>query len=136
MIGTDVQAQSAQLSDLAALSSADNNFIVGNGTNFVVESGATARTSLGAQAAEATLSGLAATTPIANQMLYANGADTFTTVTTSAFGRGLLNETNGASLLATAGGMASEATLTGLAATAPTADQKCSTPTAQTRSRR
>jgi hypothetical protein len=46
-IGVDVQAYDAQLADVAGLSPADNNFIVGNGTNFVAESGFTARTSLG-----------------------------------------------------------------------------------------
>jgi hypothetical protein len=46
-IGTSVQAYDAQLADVAGLTPADNNFIVGNGTNFVTESGSTARTSLG-----------------------------------------------------------------------------------------
>jgi hypothetical protein len=47
VIGTDVQAYDAQLADIAGLTPTDNNFIVGNGTNFVTESGSTARTSLG-----------------------------------------------------------------------------------------
>jgi hypothetical protein len=46
-IGTDVQAYDPQLADIAGLTPSDNNFIVGNGTNFVTESGSTARTSLG-----------------------------------------------------------------------------------------
>lgn len=46
-IGTDVQAYDPQLADIAGLTPTDSNFIVGNGTNFVTESGATARTSLG-----------------------------------------------------------------------------------------
>lgn len=46
-IGTSVQAYDAQLADIAGLTPTDNNFIVGNGTNFVTESGSTARTSLG-----------------------------------------------------------------------------------------
>lgn len=46
-IGTSVQAYDAQLADIAGLTPTDNGFVVGNGTNFVVESGATARTSLG-----------------------------------------------------------------------------------------
>lgn len=46
-IGSDVQAYDAGLADVAGLSTADGNFIVGNGTNWVAESGATARTSLG-----------------------------------------------------------------------------------------
>jgi len=47
VIGTDVQAYDPQLADIAGLTPTDNNFIVGNGTNFVTESGSTARTSLG-----------------------------------------------------------------------------------------
>jgi len=47
VIGTDVQAYDAQLADIAGLTPTDGNFIVGDGTNFVLESGATARTSLG-----------------------------------------------------------------------------------------
>lgn len=46
-IGTDVQAYDPQLADIAGLTPSDSNFIVGNGTNFVTESGSTARTSLG-----------------------------------------------------------------------------------------
>jgi len=46
-IGSTVQAYDAQLADIAGLTPTDNNFIVGNGTNFVTESGSTARTSLG-----------------------------------------------------------------------------------------
>jgi hypothetical protein len=46
-IGTDVQAYDAGLADIAGLTPTDGNFIVGDGTNFVAESGATARTSLG-----------------------------------------------------------------------------------------
>ena len=47
VVGTDVQAFDAQLSDVAGLTPTNDNFIVGNGTNFVAESGATARTSMG-----------------------------------------------------------------------------------------
>ena len=46
-IGSDVQAHSAKLDDIAGLAVTDGNIIVGDGTNFVAESGATARTSLG-----------------------------------------------------------------------------------------
>jgi hypothetical protein len=47
VIGTNVQAYDAQLDDIAGLTPTDGNFIVGDGANFVAESGATARTSLG-----------------------------------------------------------------------------------------
>jgi hypothetical protein len=47
VVGTDVQAFDAQLSDIAGLTPTDSNFIVGDGTNFITESGATVRTSIG-----------------------------------------------------------------------------------------
>jgi len=46
-IGTDVQAYDAQLADVAGLTPTDSNFIVGDGSNFVLENAATARASLG-----------------------------------------------------------------------------------------
>jgi hypothetical protein len=46
-IGTDVQAYDAQLADIAGLTPTDGNIIVGDGTNFVTESGGIARASLG-----------------------------------------------------------------------------------------
>lgn len=47
VIGTDVQAQDAGLADIAGLAVTDGNIIVGDDANWVAESGATARTSLG-----------------------------------------------------------------------------------------
>jgi hypothetical protein len=55
VIGTDVQAYDAQLADVAGLTPTDGNFIVGDGTNFVTESGATAIASLGITATAAEL---------------------------------------------------------------------------------
>lgn len=46
-IGSQVQAYSANLAAIAALSVTDSNVIVGNGSTWVAETGATARTSLG-----------------------------------------------------------------------------------------
>ena len=46
-IGTDVQAYDAQLTDIEGLAVTNGNFIVGDGSNWVAETGATARTSLG-----------------------------------------------------------------------------------------
>ena len=47
VIGTNVQAFDAQLTDIAGLTPTDGNFIVGDGSNFILESGSTARASLG-----------------------------------------------------------------------------------------
>jgi len=47
VVGTDVQAYDAGLAAIAGLAVSDGNIIVGNGSTFVAESGATARTSLG-----------------------------------------------------------------------------------------
>ena len=46
-IGTDVQAWDDDLDDIAALTPTNSNIIVGDGTDWVAESGATARTSIG-----------------------------------------------------------------------------------------
>jgi hypothetical protein len=46
-IGTDVQAFDAQLGDIAGLTPTDSGVVIGNGSNFVVETGGTLRTSLG-----------------------------------------------------------------------------------------
>lgn len=51
-IGTDVQAYDAGLAAIGALAKADGNIIVGNGSTWVAESGATARTSLGLGASD------------------------------------------------------------------------------------
>jgi len=57
-IGSDVQAYDAQLADIAGLTPSDSVIIVGDGSNFVTESGATARASLGAQASATDLTNL------------------------------------------------------------------------------
>lgn len=46
-IGSTVQAYNAKLAAVAGLAVTDGNIIVGNGSTFVAENGATARTSLG-----------------------------------------------------------------------------------------
>ena len=46
-VGSDVQAYDADLAAIAGLAKTDSNFIVGNGSAWVAESGATVRTSLG-----------------------------------------------------------------------------------------
>jgi len=46
VIGVDVQAQNARLAEIAALAPTDNNFIVGNGAAFAIETPSAARSSL------------------------------------------------------------------------------------------
>tara|TARA_R100001463_G_scaffold47540_2_gene96438 strand:+ start:111 stop:1460 length:1350 start_codon:yes stop_codon:yes gene_type:complete len=57
-IGSDVQAFNQRLADVAGLAATDGGFIVGDGSNFVLETGATARTSIGAQTLAADLTAL------------------------------------------------------------------------------
>lgn len=65
-IGTNVQAHSARLAEIAALTPTDSNVMVGNGTAWVAETGATLRTSLGLGTGNSpTFAGLTLTTPLA-----------------------------------------------------------------------
>jgi len=50
-IGSNVQAYSARLGELSALSQADGSFVVSDGTSFIFEGAATARASMGVDAA-------------------------------------------------------------------------------------
>lgn len=95
-IGSTVQAYDAQLADVAGLTPTDNGVIIGNGTNFVVESGATLKTSLGltigtdVQAYDSNLTSfvntftLPTTDGTANQVLKTDGSGTLSFVTPSA----------------------------------------------------
>jgi hypothetical protein len=74
-IGTDVQAYNAGLADIAGLTPTDSNFIVGNGTNWVAESGATALASLGAQAQDPQLDDIAGLTPTDGNFIVGNGSN-------------------------------------------------------------
>ena len=80
-IGTHVQAYDAQLEDIAGLTPTDGNFIVGDGSNFVLENGATARASLGltigthVQAYDAQLEDIAGLTPTDGNFIVGDGSN-------------------------------------------------------------
>tara|TARA_Y100000593_G_scaffold88607_1_gene171271 strand:+ start:4494 stop:6407 length:1914 start_codon:yes stop_codon:yes gene_type:complete len=81
------QAADAQLTDLAGLAVTNGNFIVGDGSNWVAESGATARTSLGVDAAgtdnstDVTLAGTPDYLTISGQVITRNQIDLTADVT-------------------------------------------------------
>lgn len=95
-IGTDVQAYNAGLADIAGLAKTDSNIIVGNGTNWVAESGATARTSLGltigtdVQAYDAELAAIAGLVSAADRLPYFTGVGTAALATFTSYARTLL----------------------------------------------
>ena len=80
-IGSDVQAYDAQLDDVAGLTPTDGHIIIGDGSNFVTESGATARTSLGlaigtnVQAYDAQLADIAGLTPTDSHIIVGDGSN-------------------------------------------------------------
>ena len=80
-IGSDVQAFDAQLTDVAGLTPTDSNIIIGDGSNFITESGATARTSLGlsigsdVQAFDAQLTDIAGLTPTDSHIIIGDGSN-------------------------------------------------------------
>jgi hypothetical protein len=80
-IGVTIQAYDAQLADIAGLTATDNGVVIGNGTNFVVESGAALKASLGltigtnVQAYDSQLDDIAGLTPTDNGVVIGNGTN-------------------------------------------------------------
>ena len=108
-IGTNVQAYDAQLADVAGLSPTDNGVIIGNGTNFVVESAATLKTSLGltigtdVQAYDAELAAIAGLTSAANKGIQFTGAGTAAVFDLTTAGKALLDDADASAQRTTLG---------------------------------
>ena len=108
-IGTNVQAYDAQLADVAGLSPTDNGVIIGNGTNFVVESAATLKTSLGltigtdVQAYDADLAAIAGLTSAANKGIQFTGAGTAAVFDLTTAGKALLDDADASAQRTTLG---------------------------------
>ena len=93
------QPLDAELTAIAGLATTDGNIIVGNGSTWVAESGATARTSLGlaigtnVQAYDAGLQSISGLTTSANRMIYTTASDTYATFIATQDGRDFLGLT-------------------------------------------
>lgn len=97
------------LADVAGLAVTNGGIIVGDGSNFVLESGATARASLGltigtnVQAQNDILADLAGLTQTANTLPYFDSTTSAATTAISAFGRSLIDDANAAAARTTLG---------------------------------
>jgi hypothetical protein len=106
---SNYQPVDADLTAIAGLAVTDGNFIVGNGTTWVAESGSTARASLGlaintdVQAYDAGLASIAGLNPVADRYLYTTGTDTFAAGTITSFGRSILDDADAAAVRTTIG---------------------------------
>jgi hypothetical protein len=114
-------SSSAGLTDIAALTPTDNTFIVGNGTNWVAESGSTVRTSLGL--------GTMATETATNYLTTSSAASTYQPLDSDLTTIGGLSKTdgnfivgNGTAWVAESGATARTSLGLGTAATAASTD--------------
>lgn len=103
------QPLDTDLTAIAGLTPADDTIIVGNGTTWVAETGATARASLGltigthVQGYDAGLQSIAGLTTAADRMIYTTASDTYAVTTLTSFGRSLIDDADAAAARTTLG---------------------------------
>lgn len=102
-------SRSAAMAAIDGLAKTDGNIIVGDGTTWVAESGATARASLGltigthVQAYDATLTSLAALGTAADKITYTTGVDTWAEWPITAAARSILDDASVSAMRTTLG---------------------------------
>jgi hypothetical protein len=96
LVGTNVQAYNARLTDVSNMNVTDNYFISGDGTNLILESPSDARTSLGVaigtdvQAYDPGLQSISILTTAADKMIYTTNSDVYAATDLTATGRSLV----------------------------------------------
>jgi len=137
VIGTDVQAQDAELAAIAGLTSAADAvpYFTGSGAAALATVTAAARTvlddantaamltTLGAQPADTDLTAIAALISAADKVPYSTGAGSWALADLTAAGRALLDDANTAAMLTTLGAQPADTDLTAIAALTSAADK-------------
>lgn len=105
----DALALPSVLNDISNLAVTDGNFIVGNGSTWVAESGSTVRASLGlaigtnVQAYNAALQSISGLTTSSDKMIYTTASNTYAVTDLSSFARTILDDADASAVRTTLG---------------------------------